>query len=107
MGTIQNDRQDIAELEPDVKSSTPRRPPLYNVVLLNDDYTPMDFVIAVLVDIFSFDLMAAEAIMLAIHQEGKGVCGVFSKDVAQTKRQLVEDAARAEGHPLQAIVDKV
>jgi len=107
MGTAQNDRQDIAETEADVKPSSPKRPPLYHVVVLNDDYTPMDFVIEALMEVFAFDSMSAEAIMLAIHQQGRGVCGTFSKDVAQTKQQQIQALARAEGHPLTAIVEPV
>lgn len=106
MGIEKNDRQDIAELSLAVKPSPPKRPPLYNVIFLNDDYTPMDFVQDVLIDVFSFDPMSAEAIMLAIHHEGRGVCGTFDKDVAETKRQIVEDLARAEKHPLVVIVER-
>ena len=75
------------------------------VVLLNDDYTPMEFVVTVLQDHFKLDLEAATQVMLKIHQEGRGVCGVFSKDVAATKVELVSNAARRGGHPLQCIME--
>ena len=76
---------------------------MYQVVLLNDDYTPMEFVVMVLQEYFKLDLEAATQIMLKIHLDGKGVCGVFSKDVAATKVDQVTEAARKHGHPLQCI----
>src|SRR3954447_26280084 len=75
-------------------------PQMYQVVMLNDDYTPMEFVVVVIQEYFSKDLEAATQIMLKIHLEGKGVCGVYSKDVAATKVDQVLDAARKAGHPL-------
>lgn len=80
-------------------------PPMYQVVLLNDDYTPMEFVVMVLQEYFQLDLEAATQIMLKIHHEGRGVCGVFSKDVAATKVEMVSSAARRGGHPLQCIME--
>jgi ATP-dependent Clp protease adaptor protein ClpS len=80
-------------------------PPMYQVVLLNDDYTPMEFVVMVLQEYFKLDLESATQIMLKIHHEGRGVCGVFSKDVAATKVELVSNAARRGGHPLQCIME--
>jgi ATP-dependent Clp protease adaptor protein ClpS len=76
-------------------------PPLYQVYLLNDDYTPMEFVVMVLQEYFQRDLEAATQIMLKIHHEGRGMCGVYSKDIAATKVELVLSAARRAGHPLQ------
>lgn len=78
-------------------------PQMYQVVMLNDDYTPMEFVVVVLQEYFNKDREAATQIMLKIHLDGKGVCGVFSKDVAATKVQQVQDAARHAGHPLQCL----
>jgi ATP-dependent Clp protease adaptor protein ClpS len=78
---------------------------LYQVVLLNDDYTPMEFVVMVLQQYFQRDLDTATHIMLKIHHEGRGVCGVYTKDVAATKVELVLAAARREGHPLQCIME--
>lgn len=80
-------------------------PSLYQVVLLNDDYTPMEFVVMVLQTYFQRDVDTATHIMLKIHHEGRGVCGVYPKDVAATKVELVLMAARREGHPLQCIME--
>jgi ATP-dependent Clp protease adaptor protein ClpS len=80
-------------------------PALYQVVMLNDDYTPMEFVIRVLQQFFKHDLESATLIMLKIHHEGRGVCGVYTKDVAATKVELVLAAARRDQHPLQCIME--
>src|SRR6195952_3546454 len=80
-------------------------PRMYQVVLLNDDYTPMEFVVMVLQEYFKRDLETSTQIMLKIHHEGRGVCGVYSKDVAATKVELVLAAARRGGHPLQCIME--
>jgi ATP-dependent Clp protease adaptor protein ClpS len=91
----------VVERKPQ-KTEPPR---MYQVVLLNDDYTPMEFVVMVLQEYFNRDLETATQIMLKIHHEGRGVCGVFSKDVAATKVELVLAAARRGGHPLQCIME--
>jgi len=80
-------------------------PRMFQVVLLNDDYTPMEFVVMVLQEYFKRDLETATQIMLKIHHDGRGVCGVYSKDVAATKVELVLAAARRVGHPLQCIME--
>src|SRR5574343_894407 len=80
-------------------------PRLYQVLLLNDDFTPMEFVVMVLQEFFRLDLDTATQIMLKIHHEGRGVCGVFTKDVAATKVELVLAASRRAGHPLQCIME--
>ena len=82
-------------------------PQMYQVVLLNDDYTPMEFVVIVIQEFFNKDRETATQIMLKIHLDGKGVCGVFSKDVAATKVDQVTEAARKNGHPLQCISEPV
>jgi ATP-dependent Clp protease adaptor protein ClpS len=87
------------------KTARTKPPRLYQVVMLNDDFTPMEFVVMVLQHYFQRDLETATAIMLKIHHEGRGVCGVYSKDVASTKVELVLAAARREGHPLQCIME--
>ena len=87
------------------KTARTKPPQLYQVVLLNDDYTPMEFVVMVLQHYFNRDLESATLIMLKIHHEGRGVCGVFTKDVAATKVELVLAAARRAGHPLQCIME--
>jgi ATP-dependent Clp protease adaptor protein ClpS len=80
-------------------------PSLFQVVMLNDDYTPMEFVVMVLRHFFQRDADTATHIMLKIHHEGRGICGVYPKDVAATKVELVLAAARREGHPLQCIME--
>ena len=80
-------------------------PQMYQVVLLNDDYTPMEFVVVVIQEFFNKDRETATQIMLKIHLDGKGVCGVFSKDVANTKVDQVTEASRKNGHPLQCICE--
>jgi ATP-dependent Clp protease adaptor protein ClpS len=87
------------------KTAKVEPPGLYQVVMLNDDYTPMEFVILVLQEYFQRDLETATQIMLKIHHEGRGVCGVYTKDVAATKVELVLAAARRGGHPLQCILE--
>ena len=78
-------------------------PQLYQVVMLNDDYTPMEFVVSVIQEFFGKDRETATQIMLKIHIEGKAVCGVYSRDVASTKVDQVMDAASRAGHPLQCV----
>ncbi len=80
-------------------------PKLYQVVMLNDDFTPMEFVVFALQEHFRHDIESATQIMLKIHHEGRGVCGVYTKDVAATKVELVLAAARQAGHPLQCILE--
>lgn len=87
------------------KAARTKPPSLYQVVLLNDDYTPMEFVVMVLQQYFQRDFDTATHIMLKIHHEGRGVCGVYPKDVAATKVELVLTAARRAGHPLQCIME--
>lgn len=84
------------------------QPPLmYQVVMLNDDYTPMEFVVMVLQEFFSKDLETSTRIMLKIHLEGKAVCGVYTRDVAATKVDQVLDAANKAGHPLKCFCEPV
>jgi ATP-dependent Clp protease adaptor protein ClpS len=89
--------------EPKVKT---KRPPLFKVVLMNDDYTPMDFVVFLLKDIFHRTHEEAISIMLEIHHKGEGICGVFTRDVAETKAELVITLARRNEYPLQCRVEK-
>lgn len=76
------------------------QPPLYKVVLHNDDYTPMEFVIEVLQGFFNMDSETAVQVMLAVHTQGKGTCGVFTRDIAETKSYQVNEYARECEHPL-------
>ena len=82
------------------------RPSLYRVLLLNDDYTPMEFVVHVLERFFQKDRAAATQIMMHVHQNGVGECGVFTYEVAETKVTLVMDLARKHMHPLQCVMEK-
>ncbi len=83
-----------------------KRPPLYKVLLLNDDYTPMDFVVAILKEIFSMDDEKATLIMWQVHTQGKGLCGIYSHDIAETKVSQVNDFARQNDHPLLCQMEK-
>jgi ATP-dependent Clp protease adaptor protein ClpS len=85
----------VEEAEPQVK-----KPPLYQVILLNDDYTPMEFVVDVLESIFRMDRTTATRVMLEVHTKGKGVCGVFVFEIAETKVAQVMSYARQQQHPL-------
>jgi ATP-dependent Clp protease adaptor protein ClpS len=98
-------RDDAGAVVIERKTAKTKPPQLYQVVLLNDDYTPMEFVVMILQQYFRIDLESATLIMLKIHHEGRGVCGVFSKDVAATKVELVTAEARRAGHPLQCIME--
>jgi ATP-dependent Clp protease adaptor protein ClpS len=83
-----------------------KRPNLYRVLLLNDDYTPMEFVILVLQDVFNKPREEAMQIMLHVHQKGVGECGVYPYEVAETKVTRVMDTARKNQHPLQCVMEK-
>ncbi len=84
----------------------PKKPSQYKVLLLNDDYTPMEFVVMVLKRFFSMDMEDATRVMLHVHQKGVGVCGVFTYEVAETKVNQVMDFAREHQHPLQCTLEK-
>ncbi len=83
-----------------------RKPPMYKVVLLNDDYTPMDFVVEVLEHFFHMDTERATQVMLTIHTQGKGICGVYTRDVAETKAEQVNSYSRECQHPLLCKIEK-
>jgi ATP-dependent Clp protease adaptor protein ClpS len=84
----------------------PKKPSQYKVLMLNDDYTPMEFVVLVLKRFFSMDLEQATRVMLHVHQRGVGVCGIFTYEVAETKVNQVMDFAKANQHPLQCTLEK-
>src|SRR5262245_63661531 len=92
-----------------VEEAKPRlkRPPLFQVVLLNDDFTPMEFVVDVLERIFSMDRTTATRVMLEVHTRGKGVCGVFTFEIAETKVAQVTTYARQHQHPLLCTMEEV
>ena len=83
-----------------------KKPSMYKVLLLNDDYTPMEFVVIVLMRFFGMNEQHATTIMLHVHRRGVGVCGVYSHEVAETKVKLVSDFARRNEHPLQCTMEK-
>ena len=83
-----------------------KKPSMYKVLLLNDDYTPMEFVVVVLMRFFGMDEQRATTIMLHVHRRGVGVCGVYSYEVAETKVKQVSDFARRNEHPLQCTMEK-
>jgi len=85
----------VEEARPKVK-----QPPLYNVVLLNDDYTPMEFVVHILEYFFSMPRDKAVRIMLKVHTEGRGVCGTYTREIAETKVAQVNEYSRENHHPL-------
>ncbi|MCK5888314.1 MAG: ATP-dependent Clp protease adapter ClpS [Methylococcales bacterium] len=99
----QGDDGDLAvqEAKPKLK-----RPPLFKVVLLNDDFTPMDFVVEILTEYFNMTEDKATQVMLQVHTQGVGICGVFTKDVAETKVQIVNDYSRENHHPLMCSMEE-
>lgn len=88
------------------QESKTKAPPLYQVLLLNDDFTPMEFVVVVLQKFFLMDLEKATQVMLKVHREGRGVCGVYTRDIAATKVELVSSFARMHQHPLQCVMEE-
>ena len=84
----------------------PKKPNMFKVLMLNDDYTPMEFVVMVLKRFFSMDLEQATRVMLHVHQKGVGVCGIFPYEIAETKVNQVMDFARQNQHPLQCTLEK-
>ena len=85
----------LQESKPELK-----RPPLFKVVLMNDDYTPMEFVVEILETFFRMNREQATHVMLTVHTQGKGVCGIFTRDIAETKAAQVNQYARENEHPL-------
>ncbi len=101
--TNQDNFEDLAvqEARPKLK-----RPPLYKVLLLNDDYTPMEFVVHILESFFGMGREKATQVMLEVHTRGAGVCGVFSRDVAETKVAQVNDCSSENQHPLKCTMEE-
>ncbi|SDN59111.1 ATP-dependent Clp protease adaptor protein ClpS [Vreelandella arcis] len=102
-------RPDMPEYDDDltVQSAEPElaQPPLFKVVLHNDDFTPMEFVIEVLQGFFNMDSEKAVQVMLAVHTQGKATCGVFTRDIAETKSYQVNEYARECEHPLMSDIE--
>ena len=100
---------DIASFENKLQEPKPKtkKPPMFDVILLNDDFTPMDFVVYVLKEIFNYTDQAANEITLKVHNEGQASCGTFSKDLAETKSYEVNNLAKINDHPLISIVKPI
>lgn len=103
--SIQNQEQHHEQTVLEEQETRLKPPPFYKVLMLNDDYTPMDFVVMVLKMFFGMSDAQAQNVMLKIHNEGRGLCGVYTKDVAETKAMQVFNLAQAQGHPLQCSVE--
>ncbi|MCH2546212.1 MAG: ATP-dependent Clp protease adapter ClpS [Alphaproteobacteria bacterium] len=93
----------LAVLEPQVET---RKPQLYKVVMMNDDYTPMELVIEIIKTVFNKTTEEANRLTMEVHNRGAAVCGVYTRDVAETKSDLAIDIARREEHPLQCLIEK-
>ena len=106
MMSEKDDSEEDQELLVKTRPKT-KKPPLYKVLLINDDYTPMEFVVYVLQIFFGFDGDKAQQIMLAVHTHGKGVCGIFTKEVAETKSAQVNNFAKENGHPLLSDIEEI
>jgi ATP-dependent Clp protease adaptor protein ClpS len=91
----------VEQTKPELK-----RPPLYKVILLNDDFTPMDFVVEILTDFFNMNRERATQVMLQVHTRGVGVCGTYTKDVAETKVHIVNEYSREHHHPLMCTMEE-
>ena len=104
MGTLQENSQDGVLLEKERSKLKP--PPLFKVLLLNDDFTPMDFVIVVLQKFFAMNREQATRIMLKVHKEGRGLCGVYPRDIAASKVEQVVAFARQSQHPLACVMEE-
>ena len=91
----EDDGLSLQEAKPKLK-----RPPMYKVVLINDDYTPMDFVVQVLQSFFGMNRKKATQVMLHVHTRGKGICGLYTRDIAETKVAQVNEYSRSHQHPL-------
>jgi ATP-dependent Clp protease adaptor protein ClpS len=103
MGTEQEGR-DGTILE--ARKAEVKPPPMFKVMLLNDDYTPMEFVVLVLQKFFTLSRESATQVMLKVHREGRGICGVYPKDIAKTKVEQVLAFAQKHQHPLQCVMEE-
>jgi ATP-dependent Clp protease adaptor protein ClpS len=101
-----NDWLDFDQLAEDKVRDALKPPSMYKVMLMNDDYTPMEFVIDVLQKFFSYDVERATQLMLTVHYHGKAICGVFTAEVAETKVAMVNEYARENEHPLLCTLEK-
>ena len=106
-GSRRNEDGDAGTVVVTKTKTVTKRPNLYRVLLLNDDYTPMEFVVKVLQKFFNKNHEEATRIMLQVHHEGRGVCGVYPRDLAATRIAQVAQYARARQHPLQCVMEPV
>jgi len=99
----------IHETTPQSVAAKPRmkKPPMYQVMLINDDFTPMEFVVDILRQYFQKREAEATRIMLAVHHEGRGICGIYPFEIAESKMHLVRQTSRKHGHPLKCMMEKV
>ena len=105
--TVTNNSQEEGDTGVAIKEAVrTKRPPLYSVLLLNDDYTPMEFVVDILERHFNKDHAAATDIMLKVHNDGRAICGIYTFEIAETKVTLVTEEARQSGHPLQCVFER-
>ncbi len=104
MSSTENDSGTQTTTKDRIKTEQPKQ---FKVLLLNDDYTPMDFVVSILESIFQKSPAEAVKIMLAVHHQGAGVCGIYPKQIAETKIYQVHEQARAHGHPLKSSMEEV
>ena len=104
MNTSPNELEDIVERKSQLKPKLPKK---YKVILLNDDYTPMEFVVEVIQKVFSKTRDEATKIMLQIHTEGIGICGIYPLEIAETKMNQVLNLSKESQHPLQCIIEKI
>ena len=102
-GEFDQDGEQGVALETRIKT---KRPPLYKVLLLNDDYTPMEFVVDVLMKYFGKDINQANEVMMHVHRNGTGLCGIYPFDIAETKVMQVMNYSIKNGHPLQCKMEK-
>ncbi len=100
-----NDHHISHGLVAEVEKPRLKRPPMYQVILLNDDYTPMEFVVAILEMFFQLERELAVRVMLKVHTEGRAVCGVYTRDVAETKMGQVNQFSRENEHPLMCEIE--
>ncbi|MDB4042910.1 ATP-dependent Clp protease adapter ClpS [Gammaproteobacteria bacterium] len=98
----QNDSDNLGDIGTLVMEDKPdlKEPPMYQVVLLNDDFTPMEFVVYIIQSIFGYEHERSTQIMVAVHTKGKGVCGIFPKEIAEMKSHEINEMAKAHEHPL-------
>lgn len=106
MASRPNSSPVIEQPELEEQDAIVKPPPMFQVMLLNDDYTPMEFVVIILEKFFGMGREAATQVMLKVHQEGRGVCGVYPHDVAATKVDLVCSYSRQQEHPLQCVMEE-